>query len=132
MTLRAHWTLDPEIRFLNHGSFGACPKPVLALQQELRAAIEREPVLFLARELERRVDEARAALAPFVGAAAADLVPVANATTGVNAVLRSLEFAAGDELLLTSHGYNACRNVAELVAAKSGARVVVARVPFPL
>jgi len=130
--LRAHWTLDPEVRFLNHGSFGACPKSVLALQQELRARIEREPVLFLARELEQRLDEVRAVLAPFLGAAAEDIVPVANATTGVNAVLRSLDFRPGDEILLTNQGYNACRNTAEFVAARTGARVVVAPVPFPL
>jgi isopenicillin-N epimerase len=130
--LRAHWTLDPEIRFLNHGSFGACPKPVLALQQELRARIEREPVLFLARELERRLDEVRSVLAPFLGAVAEDVVPVANATTGVNAVLRSLDFRPGEEILLTDQGYNACRNAAEFVAARAGARVVVAQVPFPL
>jgi len=130
--LRAHWTLEPEIRFLNHGSFGACPKPVLAKQQELRAELEREPVRFLARELEQRVDAARAVLAPFLGAAAEDLVPVSNATTGVNAVLRSLPFQPGDELLLTSQGYNACRNTAELVAERTGARVVVAPLPFPL
>ncbi|MSR63921.1 MAG: aminotransferase class V-fold PLP-dependent enzyme [Planctomycetes bacterium] len=130
--LRAHWTLDPEIRFLNHGSFGACPKPVLARQQELRAELEREPVRFLARELEGRVDAARAVLAPFLGARVEDIVPVSNATTGVNAVLRSLHFEKGDEILLTSQGYNACRNTADLVAEASGARVVVAPVPFPL
>jgi len=130
--LRAHWTLDPEVRFLNHGSFGACPKPVLAVQQELRARIEREPVLFLARELETRLDEVRAVLAPFLGVQAEDVVPVANATTGVNAVLRSLDLQAGDEILLTNQGYNACRNAAEFVAERCGARVVVARVPFPL
>src|SRR5262245_43669613 len=130
--LRAHWTIDPEIRFLNHGSFGACPKPVLAFQQELRARMEREPVLFLAREHERRIDEARAALAPFVGAAVEDIVPVSNATSGVNAVLRSLPFERGDEILVTNMGYNACRNTAELVAERTGARVVIAPVPFPL
>jgi isopenicillin-N epimerase len=130
--LRAHWTLDPGIRFLNHGSFGATPRVVLELQSRLRAEIEHEPVLFLARELEGRVDAARAALAPFLGADARDLVPVANATTGVNAVLRSLPFERGDEILVTDHGYNACKNVAELVAERTGARVVVAKVPFPL
>ena len=131
-SLRSHWTLDPEIRFLNHGSFGATPRVVLELQTRLRAEIEREPVLFLARELEGRVDAARNVLAPFLGADARDLVPVANATTGVNAVLRSLAFAPGDEILVTDHGYNACRNTCDLVAEKSGARVVVAKVPFPL
>jgi isopenicillin-N epimerase len=130
--LRQHWSLDPAIRFLNHGSFGACPTAVLAEQTALRAEIEREPVLFLARQLESRIDAARAVLAPFLGAATEDLVPVSNATTGVNAVLRSLAFERGDEILLTNHGYNACRNVVEHVAAQSGARVVVVRVPFPL
>lgn len=130
--LRRHWILDPEIRFLNHGSFGACPRPILELQQELRSELEREPVRFLARELEGRVDAARAELATFLGAAPEDLVPVANATTGVSAVLRSLAFRPGDEILVTNHGYNACRNACEFVAERSGARVVVANVPFPL
>jgi len=130
--LRAHWILDPEIVFLNHGSFGACPKPVLVAQQALRERLEREPVLFLGRELEARVDAARAELAPFVGADPEDIVPVSNATTGVNAVLESIELGAGDELLLTNHGYNACRNAAERAAKRAGAKVVVADVPFPL
>jgi len=130
--LRAHWTLDPEILFLNHGSFGACPRAVLEVQAELRARMEREPVLFLARELEARVDAARAELAPFLGAAVEDVVPVTNATTGVNAVLRSLDFAPGDELLVTDQGYNACRNTLEFVAQRTGARAVVVPVPFPL
>jgi isopenicillin-N epimerase len=130
--LRQHWTLDPEILFLNHGSFGACPRPVLEEQARLRAEVEREPVRFLARELEERVDAARAELAPFLGAAPEDIVPVANATTGVSAVLRSLTFRPGDEILLTNQGYNACRNACELAAERSGARVVVAEVPFPL
>ncbi len=130
--LRAHWSLDPEIRFLNHGSFGACPRPVLALQQELRAELEREPVRFLARELEARVDAARLEVARFVGAEPEDLVPVPNATTGVSAVLRSFPFRPFDELLVTDQTYNACRNACDHAAERSGARVVVARVPFPL
>jgi len=130
--LRRHWTLDPEILYLNHGSFGATPRVVLEEQAALRAEIEREPVRFLARELEGRLDAVRAVLGPFLGAAPEDLVPVPNATTGVGAVLGSLELAPGDEILLTDHGYNACRNAAEFVAQRAGARVVVAAVPFPL
>jgi isopenicillin-N epimerase len=126
------WVLEPGVTFLNHGSFGACPRPVLAAQQALREALEAEPVRFLGRELEGRLDEARAALGAFVGADPDDLAFVPNATTGVNTVLRSLPLTAGDELLITDHAYTACRNAAEAVASATGARVVVAPVPFPL
>lgn len=126
------WWLDKQIAFLNHGSFGACPKAVLDFQNELRLRLEREPVAFMVRELEPLLDKARAALAKFVGAKSSDLVFVRNATSGVNAVLRSLNFSAGDEILVTDHEYNACRNVVDFVAQRSGARVVIARIPFPL
>ena len=127
-----HWDLDPSIVFLNHGSFGACPREVMAVQQQLRAAMEAEPVRFVHREAEGRLDEARAALAQFVGCNPDDLAFVPNATTGVNTVLRSLAFAPGDELLTTDHEYNACRNVLDFVAARHGAKVVTAAIPFPL
>src|SRR5688572_12256098 len=126
------WALDPTVTFLNHGSFGACPRAVLELQTRLRAELEAQPVRFLSRELEGRLDAARAALGAFVGADPDDLAFVPNATTGVNTVLRSLEFRADDELLTTDHAYGACRNTLEAVAARTGARVVVAAVPFPL
>ena len=124
--------LDPEITFLNHGSFGCCPLAVLQYQQELRLRLERQPVQFLLRELESLLDEARNSLSAFVGARADDLVFVNNATTGVNTVLRSLEFKPGDELLVSNHGYNACRNALQFVAEKNGAKVVVVEFPFPL
>ena len=126
------WALDPDVTYLNHGSFGATPGPVLDRQQALRDELEREPIEFLWRSRDRRIDEARAVLASFVGASADDLAFVANATTGVNAVLRSLMFEAGDELVVTDHAYNACRNALDFVAQRSGATVTVARLPFPL
>ena len=129
---RSHWRLDPSVVFLNHGSFGACPTEVLAYQARLRDQLEAEPVRFFVRELEPLLDQALASLAGFVGARWQDLAFVPNATAGVNAVLRSLSFSEGDELLVTDHGYNACRNAIDFVAQRAGARVVVSNVPFPL
>jgi len=129
--LARHWALDPEVTFLNHGSYGACPTEVLAVQREWRDRLERQPVKFLSRELDGHLAEVRQAVGPFVGADADDLGLIANATGGVNAVVRSLRFEPGDEILTTDHEYNAVLNVARHVATRDGARVVVARLPFP-
>jgi len=130
--LRAHWSLDPEVTFLNHGSFGACPTRVLEEQSRLRARLEANPVRFLHRELPDLADAARSALGDFLDANPDDLAFLDNATTGVNTVLRSLRFAPGDELLTTDHEYNASRNALDFVAQEWGVTVVVARLPWPL
>ncbi len=127
-----YWTLDPTIAFLNHGSFGACPLPVMQLQQALRQRIERQPLQFFGRDLETLLDRARIDLAAFVGADADDLAFVPNATTGINTVLRSLKFEPGDELLTTNQEYNACRNALDYVVERSGATLVVAEIPYPI
>lgn len=124
--------LDPECVFLNHGSFGSCPTAILEHQSELRQKLERQPVRFYQREFEPLLDESRAALGSFIGAEADDLVYVANATAGVNTVLRSLSFESGDELLVSNHEYNACRNALHYAADRCGATVVTIEIPFPL
>ena len=126
---RAPWRLDPAISFLNHGSFGACPGPVLDAQRAWRDRLESEPVRFLARDLEGLLDEARREVASFLGADADGLAFVPNATTGVNAVLASLRFRPGDELLTTDHEYNATLNALRLAAERDGATVVRAEIP---
>jgi isopenicillin-N epimerase len=126
------WQLDPEVAFLNHGSFGACPEPVLAAQRELRDRLERQPVAFMDRVLPGLLDEARRRVGMFLGADPDGLALVTNATTGVNAVVRSLRFEPGDEILTDDHEYNAILTTLHAVAARDGARVVVARIPFPI
>jgi isopenicillin-N epimerase len=125
------WTLDPDVVFLNHGSFGAAPRAVLEKQLELRALLEREPVRFFVDEYVKLLEKARAELAAFVGADTNRIVFVPNATTGVNTALRSLQFKSGDELVTTDHEYNACRNALEAVASKSGASIRTVSIPFP-
>jgi isopenicillin-N epimerase len=126
------WRLDPSVAFLNHGSFGACPEPVLAVQREWRDRLEREPVTFLERDLEGLLGDARIAVGRFIGADPDGLAFVANATAGLNAVLGSLPFEAGDELLTTDHEYNAALTTIQAAARRTGARVVLAAMPFPI
>ncbi|WP_199339377.1 aminotransferase class V-fold PLP-dependent enzyme [Nostoc sp. FACHB-892] len=132
LSIRDLWSLDSAVTFLNHGSFGACPKQVLEFQQSLRLQLEQEPLRFFGRDWEPLLDDAKSKLAAFVGVDVQDLVFVPNATTGVNSVLRSLTFSPEDEILTTNHEYNACRNALDFVASRTGARVVVAKIPFPI
>lgn len=130
--MKENWLLDPSIAYLNHGSFGATPKHVLAKQDEFRRRMEAEPVRFLIRELEPLLDAVRRDLGNFIGASPEDIAFVPNATTGVNAVLQSLALKPGDELLVSTHEYNACRNALDFTAARAGASVRAVDVPFPV
>ncbi|HYG22993.1 MAG TPA: aminotransferase class V-fold PLP-dependent enzyme [Verrucomicrobiae bacterium] len=127
-----NWLLDPAVTYLNHGAFGACPRVVLEYQQGLRQRLERQPLQFLARDLEPMLDAARNTLAKFVGADPANLVFVPNATTGVNTILRSLDWKSGDEVIVTTQEYNACRNALDFVAQRFELNVIVVHIPFPL
>jgi isopenicillin-N epimerase len=129
---RAHWSLEPGLSYLNHGAFGLTPGPVLAAQDRWRARIEGDPTRFLAFELDTELRQAASVVARAVGVKAADLVFVENATTGLNAVLRSLDFEAGDEILITNLTYPAIRKAAQYAASRSGARVIEAPIPLPI
>ncbi len=109
--------LDPEVTYLNHGSYGACPAPVFARYQELQRELERNPSLFLARRFDELMAGSRASLAAFVGARPDDLVFVPNATAGLNAVIRSLRLEPGDEVVTTRHEYGAVTRTWEFAGA---------------
>lgn len=131
MAALSDWGLDPDIAFLNHGSFGASPVKVLAEQRRLRDRMEANPVQFFAFEVTDLLSDARLRAAEFIGADPDGFAFVANATAGINTLLRSFPLEAGDEILVTDHGYEACNLAAELIAARRGASVRFARLPVP-
>lgn len=130
--LRRLWALERDVAFLNHGSFGACPIPILEEQARLRLEMERNPVAFLARRLPALLEWARHRAAEFLGADPDSLAFVPNATTGVVTALANLDLRRGDRILLTDHAYPAVTNAAARVAERARASVDVVTIPVPL
>ena len=132
LTLKDQFLLDPDVIFLNHGSFGACPRPVFEAYQAWQRELERQPVEFLGRRAAGLLAEARAALGAYVGAPADDLVFFTNPTMALNLAARSLNLQPDDEILTTDHEYPATDNMWDFLCAKAGARVVRQHIPLPL
>jgi len=130
--LRRKFLLDSGTAFLNHGSFGAAPRSVLAAADRWRRRMEANPDRFMREILPGELRAAAGRLARFLKVDGADLAFVENATAGVNAVLRSLRFSPGDEILATPHTYNAVRQTIRHVCAMSGARLIEARIALPV
>jgi isopenicillin-N epimerase len=131
-TLKALFLLDPEIVFLNHGSFGACPRPVFETYQTWQRELERQPVAFLGRQAAALLAHARAELAAYLGVAADDVVYVPNPTTAINMVARSLHLCPTDEILTTDHEYGAMERTWRFVCCQTGARYVRQPLPLPV
>jgi isopenicillin-N epimerase len=132
LALRQDSLLDPDVVFLNHGSFGACPRPVFDRYQAWQRELEQQPVEFLGRRQHDLLTEARAALAAYVGAGADDVAFVPNVTTALNIVARALPLDSGDEILTTDHEYGALERTWTFVVEHRQARLVVQRLPVPL
>ena len=132
--LAALFMLDPSVTFLNHGSYGACPRPVFEVWQRWQVKLERQPVAFLDpnRGLSGWMRDARVALADVVGANPDDLVGQVNATQALNIVAQSLDLQPGDEILTTDHEYAALEKTWAYVCRRSGAVVKVVNIPLPL
>ena len=131
-SLKEHFLLDPDIVFLNHGSYGAAPKPVFEAYQNWQLRLERQPVLFLGRELPELMHESRIALGKYLNADPDDLVYIPNATHGINIVARSLELKPGDEILTTDHEYGACDYTWEFNCRRAGAQYIHQPIPLPV
>lgn len=130
--LTAQFLLDPGVVFLNHGSFGACPRPVFEQYQRIQRRLEHQPVLFLGREILAEMRGARQRLGEFIHCDPLDVVYIPNATFGVNIVARSLKLQADDEVLITDHEYGACENIWDFLSQEEGFSVQRASIPLPL
>lgn len=118
--------------FLNHGSFGACPRPVFETYQRWQLELERQPVAFLGRDLTERMRQPRIALSAFLGTEPDNIVGLVNATEGLNIVAQSLDLQPGDEILTTDHEYSALEKTWAYVARRTGAKIVTVKIPLPL
>ncbi len=130
--LKQQFLLDPNITFLNHGSFGATSRPVFAAYQKWQRELERQPVQFIAIKLSRFLAEARQILGAYVHVGADDLVYIPNTTFGVNIVANSLDLGVGDEILTTNHEYGACMNVWQHANEKRPFIIKKATLPHPI
>ena len=131
LALRDGFLIDPNVVFLNHGSFGACPRPVFERYQAWQCELERQPVEFLGRRQRMLLTDARAALAAYLGAGVDDVVLVQNVTTALNIVARSLALEPDDEILTANHEYGALERTWTFVSEHRQARVVTQRLPTP-
>lgn len=130
--LAKHFLLSEDVVFLNHGSFGACPRPVFETYQQWQLELERQPIAFLgSSKLTERMAASRVAIAAELGAAPEDVVGVVNATEGLNIAAQSLDLKPGDEILTTDHEYSALEKTWAYICRRTGAKVVQVKVPMP-
>src|SRR5215213_8281282 len=131
-SLKEYFHLDPNIHFLNHGSYGATPKPVFEAYQNWQLRLERQPVLFLGREFNGLIKESRDCLGEYLNASGDDLVYIPNATHGINIVARSLNLQPGDEVLTTDHEYGACDYTWGFICERTGANYIHQSISLPV
>ncbi len=132
MVLKDSFLLDPQVVFLNHGSFGACPQPVFEVYQDWQKRLEREPVQFLGVELDELLLNSRHVLGEYIHAPESDIVYIANATYGINIIAHSLKLSPGDEVVTTNHEYGACNFAWEYACEKSGAGYKYQAISLPV
>lgn len=130
--MKSQFLLDPEITFLNHGSFGACPKPIFEEYQRFQLELENEPVYFIQKKMAGYLKTAKDALAAYIGCGANDFFFTPNPTFAVNTIMRSLHLAAGDEILTTNHEYGAMDRVWNFYCKKSGTKYIRQNITLPV
>ena len=131
-SLSKYWNFNPEIVFLNHGSFGACPQEILDYQFKLRTELESDPVHFFDVTSKQLWADSIETFAGFINADKEGIVFVPNATSGVNTILRSLLLKPDDEIIILDHTYQACWNAVDFATKRSGAKTVIVPLPYPI
>lgn len=130
--MKSQFLLDPEVTFLNHGSFGACPKPIFEKYQYWQLELEKHPVQFITKHQAGYLKTAKEALADYVGCAPEDFFFTANPTVAINTVMRSIKLEPGDEILSTNHEYGAMDRTWHFYCEKSGAKYIRQNIPLPI
>lgn len=130
--MKTQFLLDPTITFLNHGSFGACPRPIFEEYQRFQKELETEPVYFLIKKQKEYLQLAKNSLAKFVGCNPNDFFFTPNPTTAINTIMRSLNLKAGDEILTTNHEYGAMDRTWNFYCKKSGAKYIRQNISIPV
>jgi isopenicillin-N epimerase len=130
--LKNEFLIDEDVIFLNHGSFGACPRKVFKTYQDFQLELERQPVEFLSRQVPDLLAEARQELARYLNVEANDVVYFPNPTTAINMVVRNLDLQPGDEILSTDHEYGAMDRTWRFMCRKSGAKYIQKSIPLPV
>ena len=134
MNLKNQFLLDTKVTFLNHGSFGACPKKIFNEYQSWQKKLENQPVKFLDqfRDFGPNMTNVREALSKKINCNVNNLVPVVNATTGLNAIIKSLHFKKGDEVIISNHEYGALEKTWQFIKTKYKIKITIAKVSLPI
>lgn len=130
--MKSQFLLDPEITFLNHGSFGACPKPIFENYQSWQSRLEYEPVQFIQNQLPGYLKEAKDALSEYIGCSSDDFFFTANPTVAINTIMRSLKLQPGDEILSTNQEYGAMDRTWDFYCKKTGTRYIRQDISLPI
>ena len=130
--MKSQFLLDPEITFLNHGSFGACPKPIFENYQYWQLELEKEPVQFIQKNSAQYLKTSKDALANYIGCSSDDFFYTTNPTVAVNTVLRSLNLEEGDEVLTTNHEYGAMDRTWSYFSKKKGIKYIRQNISLPI
>ncbi len=130
--LKSLFMLDPKITYLNHGSFGACPRPIFEELINWQKQLEYEPVKHLAYDIYDHLEESRDALSKYVNCNKDDIIFTPNPSTALNTVIKSLDLKKDDEILTTNHEYGALDKTWNFICKKTGAKYIKTKISLPL